>query len=184
MERARSQLLHANLPKLLWGESVVSVNHVNNMSPTSSIDKKNTPFELWYRKKPAYKYLRTSGCVCYTHVHKEDGRKKMDQRSETCIFLGYEESRSCYRALRLRDREVVLSQNVDFHEETFASREASPFQDWFEAAGDFRREEEDENPLVTMQKPFGEGNSESDGENELCRNERRQPTTPPPPTPS
>lgn len=45
MERTRAQMIHAALPKYLWGEIVIATAHILNMSPTSSIN--DIPVNIW-----------------------------------------------------------------------------------------------------------------------------------------
>lgn len=45
MERCCAQMIHAALPKHLWGEIVVSTSYVINMSPTRSTSQ--IPSDIW-----------------------------------------------------------------------------------------------------------------------------------------
>jgi hypothetical protein len=47
-----------------------------------------TPYEVWHGKKPDLSYLHTFGCIAYHHV--EGARRKLDDKSLICQFLGYE----------------------------------------------------------------------------------------------
>lgn len=45
MERCRAQMIHAALPKQLWGEIILATSHILNMSPTKSAS--NIPADAW-----------------------------------------------------------------------------------------------------------------------------------------
>lgn len=47
MECVRVQMIHAAIPKYLWGEVVLATAHILNMSPTSSVDE--IPVNKWQR---------------------------------------------------------------------------------------------------------------------------------------
>ena len=99
MERTRAQMIHAAIPKYIWGEIVSATAHVLNMSPTSSVNK--VPVNTWQRHcagqgahlaDPAF--LRVLGCRAFPHIHKSD-RRKLDLTSNDLIHVGYEpESKS------------------------------------------------------------------------------------------
>jgi len=86
-ERTRAILTSAKLPIRLWGEAIMTVTYLKNRSPTTALDK-ITPYEAWHGKKPDLSYLHTFGCIAYHHV--EGARRKLDDKSLKCQFLGYE----------------------------------------------------------------------------------------------
>ncbi len=51
-----------------------------------------TLYEAWHGKKPDLSYLHTLGCTAYHHMedHMEGARRKLDDKSLKCQFLGYE----------------------------------------------------------------------------------------------
>jgi len=55
------------------------------------------------------------GCLGYVHVPKEH-RKKLDPKSEPCIFIGYYEIIKSYRLYNLKTHKVVISRDVIFYE--------------------------------------------------------------------
>lgn len=63
------------------------MTYLKNRSPTTSLDKK-TSFEAWYEKKPDLGNLHIFECLAYHH--KEGARRKLDEKSIKCRFLGYE----------------------------------------------------------------------------------------------
>jgi hypothetical protein len=61
--------------------------HIISMSPSRPLGSK-IPQELWTRRKPDYRKLRIFGCEAYALVPRDE-RRKLESRSQKCIFLGY-----------------------------------------------------------------------------------------------
>ena len=93
MERVRAMLLDSNLPKGMWAELINTAAYLKNRSPANSQDK--TPFELWNEQRPNLSNLRIIGSIAYAHTPNQ-GRKKLDKRSQKYFLVGYEGS-SIYR---------------------------------------------------------------------------------------
>ena len=51
LERARTMLIHANLPHRLWPEAIAAACYITNRLPTKALEKK-TPYEAWHGHKP------------------------------------------------------------------------------------------------------------------------------------
>ena len=109
-ERTRAILSSANLPIRLWGKAIMTVTYLKNRSPTTALDKV-TPYEAWHGKKPDLSYLHTFGCVAYHHV--EGARRKLDDKSLKCQFLGYEGVNQ-YRLWN--GKKVLISSHVQWDE--------------------------------------------------------------------
>ncbi len=86
-ERTRAILAVAKLPIRLWGEAIMTVTYLKNRSPTNALDH-ITPYEAWHGKKPDLSNLHIFGCAAYHHI--EGARRKLDDKSLKCQFLGYE----------------------------------------------------------------------------------------------
>ena len=59
-------LVSSGLPKLFWGEAVMTASHLVNFSPSTAIDFKS-PEEMWTGKIPDYSKLKVFGCAAYAH---------------------------------------------------------------------------------------------------------------------
>ena len=57
-----------------------------NRCPNSAL-KDITPEEAWSGLRPSVDHFRVFGCIAHVHVP-EVQRTKLDDRSNTCIFLG------------------------------------------------------------------------------------------------
>ena len=89
MEMAKSMKKARHLPNEYWAEIVACVVYILNSSPSMSV-KDKVPQEAWSNKKHNVSHLRVAGCIAYAHVPIEN-RKKLDNKGERCIFVGYSE---------------------------------------------------------------------------------------------
>ena len=117
MEAARSMLIHAHLPLSFWAEAISCATYLRNRSPSSSIPGK-TPYEFWFGKKPDLSNLRVFGCVSYVHIPSEL-RKKLDPKSDKCVFMGYPEDTKGYKLYNLNTKRFLRSRSILFCEDEF-----------------------------------------------------------------
>jgi hypothetical protein len=82
------------LPDSFWAEAVNTAVYILNRSYTKALQGK-TPREAYSGKKPLVLHFRIFGCTCYAHVP-DVSRKKLDDKSKKCIFLGYSEESKAY----------------------------------------------------------------------------------------
>jgi hypothetical protein len=112
MEKARAMMFQCGAPTKLWAEAVSTANRVRNLIPHLNLAK--TPFELFTKRKPDISRLRVFGCTAHVHVPKEK-RKKLDERSETGMFVGYSRTSKAWRIafqngshLDIQERDSVI----------------------------------------------------------------------------
>ena len=87
--------------------------------------EEKTPYELWKRKRPSYKYLRVWGCLAKVVVPIPK-KIKIGTKTVDCIFIGYAHNSNAYRFL------VHESRNSDIHKNTIMeSRTALFFENVF-----------------------------------------------------
>ena len=115
MERVRSMLAHAKLPKSYWAEAMLTAVYLINRSPSVPL-KGDVPQRVWTGRNVSYQHLKVFGCLAYVHVAK-DQRSKLDSKSKPCIFLGYSEDEFGYRMWDLLDKKVIRSRDVIFMED-------------------------------------------------------------------
>ena len=114
MDKVRSMLADAHLPKELWGEATSTANYLRNRTPASGMDK--TPWELFFNKKPDVSDLRVFGAKAYTHVP-DQLRTKLSAKSCTGIMVGYGmEKTKGYRIYMPDTHKVQVSRDVVFDE--------------------------------------------------------------------
>lgn len=75
-----------------------------------------TPEEAWSGHKPIVDHLRIFGCIAFAHIPNEK-RKKLDDKSEKCVFLGLSEVSKAYKLFNPFTKNIVTSQDVVFDEE-------------------------------------------------------------------
>jgi hypothetical protein len=85
-----------------------------NRSPTAALND-ITPEEAWSSIKPSVRHFRVFGCVTYTHVP-DAQRKKLDDKSVKCIFLGVSEESKAYRLYNPVNKRIIVSRDVIFVE--------------------------------------------------------------------
>lgn len=110
----RSLLATRKVPKSFWPEVVLWAVHVLNRSLTFSV-KNVTPQEAWRKKKPSVDYFKVFGCIVYAHAPDEK-RKKLDDKSEKCVFLGVSESSKAYKLYNPVTKKIVASRDVIFYQ--------------------------------------------------------------------
>ncbi|KAM0042466.1 putative RNA-directed DNA polymerase, protein kinase RLK-Pelle-CrRLK1L-1 family [Helianthus debilis subsp. tardiflorus] len=95
MGMTRSMLKEKNLPNYMWAEAVATAVYVINRSPTAAVQDK-TPYQVSFDEKPDVSTLKVFGCIAYGHVFAH-GRRKLDDRSNKMIFIGYSSHGNGYR---------------------------------------------------------------------------------------
>ena len=115
LNMTRSMLKEKNLPKELWAEAIACSIYLLNRCPINSV-KRMTPQEAWSRYKPNVTHLRVFGCVVYAQVP-EAKRRKLDDRGEKCVFVGYSEESKAYKLYNPLIGKLVVSRDVIFSEE-------------------------------------------------------------------
>lgn len=114
MEMAKSMLHEKGLPKVFWAEAVYTAVYLINRCPTKAVWNQ-TPIEAWSGRKPSVRHLKIFGSVCYAQIPKEK-RRKLDETSEKCIFMGYSSQSKGYRLFSLKSNKVITSRDVLFDE--------------------------------------------------------------------
>lgn len=113
LDRGRALLQDSGLPKTMWGEAVLIATYIMNRSPSSAINERKTPFEMWHGTKPQIDKMRVFGSTAYTLIPKEK-RGKLDSRSEKNIMVGY--VTNGYKIWNPRKRTMFMSRDVVFDE--------------------------------------------------------------------
>ena len=115
MEKVRSMLATAKLPKSFWGEAANTACYLINRSPSAPLEGE-VPEKVWTKKEVSYTHLRVFGCKALIHVPKEQ-RMKLDDRATPCIFTGYGDEEFGYRLFDPKQRRFVRSRDVVFYED-------------------------------------------------------------------
>ena len=115
MDIVRSMLHCKKLPKSYWAEAVACAVYLLNRCPVKSVRDK-TPEEAWSGQKPNLSHLKVFSCVAYAHVP-DQLRKKLDDKAEKCIFVGYSEETKAYKLYNPETQKVIISRDVTFDED-------------------------------------------------------------------
>jgi transposase InsO family protein len=89
-DKARTNLIAADLPRKYSGEAVMAANRVRNISPVAHLHK--TPWELFYSAKPDVSNLRVWGATAYVKIPPqlpttEEVGPKVREREACRVFL-------------------------------------------------------------------------------------------------
>ncbi|GKV01273.1 hypothetical protein SLEP1_g13839 [Rubroshorea leprosula] len=114
LNMARCLLFEKNLPKNFWAEAVYTAVHLQNRLPTKAIEG-TTPFEAWSGNKPVVDHLKVFGCICYVFIPDEK-RGKLDERANTCVFIGYSLQSKGYRVFNLKTQKIEVCRSAKFDE--------------------------------------------------------------------
>lgn len=94
IEKVRCMLADAELSKGFWAEAInTAVKIINLISNSVS---KVSPDEIWFGRKPDFLSLKVFGCTAMVHIPNEK-RKKLDKKSQKCVFVGYADIAKAYR---------------------------------------------------------------------------------------
>ncbi|MCI32875.1 retrovirus-related pol polyprotein from transposon tnt 1-94, partial [Trifolium medium] len=110
----RCMLNDKNVPKNFWPEAVNWAVHILNRCPTFAV-KDITPEEAWSASKPSVSHFKIFGCIAYVHIP-DNLRKKLDDKSTVCIYLGISDESKAYKLYDPIKRKIVISKDVKFDE--------------------------------------------------------------------
>lgn len=114
MDMVRCMLKSKNLSKLFWVEAVACAVYVLNSCSSKSVHDK-TPQEVWTDQKPKVEHFRVFGCITYAHVPNAM-IKKLDDRVEKCIFIGYSNMTKSYKLFNPKSGKVIINCDSTFDE--------------------------------------------------------------------
>jgi hypothetical protein len=76
--------------------------------------KNATPYEAWHGRAPTVGHLKVFGCVAYTRRLTQ--LRKLDDRGEASMFIGYAEGAKAYHIYDLVSQRVRVIRDVVFDE--------------------------------------------------------------------
>ena len=118
MGRARAMLIQAGVESKykgeFWCEVISTATKLDNIMV--SPERPKPPHTLFYGKDAKYmKYMRTFGEMAVVAVQEDKKmRSKLDNRGETCMFVGYAEDHAgdVYRFLNIHTKRIIMSRDV------------------------------------------------------------------------
>ncbi|GJZ88325.1 zinc finger, CCHC-type containing protein [Tanacetum coccineum] len=123
-EMVNSMLSYSGLSEGFWGETMLTACYLLNRVPDKR--NKNTPYELWYKKRTNLSFLRVWGCKAIVKL--PDPKKKiLGEKGIDCIFVGYVEHSKAYRYYVIEPNDfvsinsIIESRDAIFDENHFSS---------------------------------------------------------------
>eukprot|EP00253_Pinus_taeda_P033607 PITA_33607 len=112
---ARSMLKAKHLPNDYWAEAVNCAAYILNRCPTKAVMNRVLE-EAWSGRKQGVTHMKVFGCVAYAHIP-DQLRRKLDNKGEKCLFIGYNEESKAYRLYIPSTKKFIVSRDVQFIEE-------------------------------------------------------------------
>lgn len=88
---------------------------INKLS--SKVIKGKTSFEILFGNKPSYGQLTTFGCLVYEKNNNQ--YDKFREKGKPYVFIGYPQGKKGYKLYDENNREVIVSRDVIFFQNTF-----------------------------------------------------------------
>ena len=107
VEKVRYMLRMTNMPKSFWCEVVQTTCYLINRSPSVPLEF-DIPERVWTGKDVSYSHLKVFGCKAFVHMPKEQ-RSKLDSKSTSCIFVGYEDAEFGYKLWDPKEKKMIKS---------------------------------------------------------------------------
>ncbi|KAK2973985.1 hypothetical protein RJ640_020431 [Escallonia rubra] len=107
MNMTQSMLKRKTLPKEFWAKAVDCAVYLSNGCPMRNVWNQ-TPQEAWSGFKPSLYHLKVFGSIAYVHVHDQQ-RKKLDDKSEKFIFIGYNQQSKGYKLYNPVDKKIKVN---------------------------------------------------------------------------
>ena len=103
----RIMLKANNFPNEYWAEFVNCEAYILNRCPTKVVMNR-VPVEAWNGTNKVVTHMRVFGCVAYAHVP-DQLRKKLDNKGEKCIFIGYSDESKAYKLYNPSPKKLIIS---------------------------------------------------------------------------
>ncbi|KAJ9566378.1 hypothetical protein OSB04_002344 [Centaurea solstitialis] len=117
LETARALRFEANLPKVFWGECVLTAAYIINRLP-SKVIKNKTPYEIIFQQRPDYEHMKVFGCLAYFRSNETKG-DKFEAKGRPGVFLGYPQGTKGYKIFDIENKKIIVSRDVRFQENQF-----------------------------------------------------------------
>ena len=118
MERVRSMISYAGVPKCYWGEAVATAAYITNRVPSAALQGPTSPYEKWHEKRPNVSKFRVFGSAAYALIGTHE-RKKLDAKAVKLRFVGYDIKSTGYRLYDERKNKIFVRRDVIFNEFDF-----------------------------------------------------------------
>ncbi|RVW78573.1 Retrovirus-related Pol polyprotein from transposon TNT 1-94 [Vitis vinifera] len=161
LEVVRVSLIAAKTPISYWGEAITSATYLINRVPSSSINFQ-TPLQALTNAvvAPTVPNLppRVFGCVAFVHLHKHQCTK-LTSHALQCVFVGYALHKKGYRCYHPPTRQMYITMDVVFHEDSMYFSSESELQ------GEYHKE------IQTLDYDYHISKENESGQSELVNQE-------------
>ncbi|RVW87558.1 Rust resistance kinase Lr10 [Vitis vinifera] len=161
LEVVRASLIAAKTPISYWGKAITSVAYLINRVPSSSINFQ-TPLQALTNAivAPTVPNLppRVFGCVAFVHLLKHQ-RTKLTSHALQCVFVGYALHKKGYRCYHPPTRQMYITMDVVFHEDSMYFSSESELQ------GEYHKE------IQTLDYDYHISKENESGQSELVNQE-------------
>nr|CAN81557.1 hypothetical protein VITISV_010784 [Vitis vinifera] len=161
LEVVRASLIVAKTPISYWGEAITSATYLINLVPCGSINFQ-TPLQALTNAvvAPIVPNLppRVFGCVAFVHLHKHQ-RTKLTSHALQCVFVGYALHKKGYRCYHPPTRQMYITMDVVFHEDSMYFSSESELQ------GEYHKE------IQTLDYDYHISEENESGQSELVNQE-------------
>ncbi|RVW94742.1 Retrovirus-related Pol polyprotein from transposon RE2 [Vitis vinifera] len=151
----------AKTPISYWGEAITSAAYLINWVLSSSINFQ-TPLQALTNVvvAPTVPNLppRVFGCVAFVHLYKHQ-RTKLTSHALQCVFVGYALHKKGYRCYHPPTRQMYITMDVVFHEDSMYFSFESELQ------GEYRKE------IQTLDYDYHISEEDESGQSELVNQE-------------
>ena len=113
-ERTKSMRLLSGLLKIFWAVAVNIAVYLINCGPLVFL-KHSLLEEVRSGKEVNLNHLKVFGCVSYVHIESND-YSKLDAKARKYFFIGYGNEQFDYHFWDDKNRKIIKSKNVVFHE--------------------------------------------------------------------
>src|SRR5258708_10345324 len=117
----KEALKETALPMAIWSVAVTRAVWIKNHVFTRSLEPSNSPFHVYFGKKPNLSSVHLFGCKAYLHILKID-QSKLGEHSIECVHVGFALEKSAYMLYNREWRCLFKSQDVKFEEPEDRSR--------------------------------------------------------------
>ena len=77
--------------------------------------KHATREEKWNGRKPNISNFKVFACECWAHILDKIQKKKLEPKSQKCIFIGYDENSKAYMLFDTSNQSVIIIRDIQFH---------------------------------------------------------------------
>ena len=99
----------------LWSLAVAHAMWIKNCVFTHSLEPSNSPYQVYFGRKPNLSSLHLFGCKAYLHTPKIN-QSKFSECSTECVHVGFAPKKSAYTLYNREKRHLFESRDVEFEE--------------------------------------------------------------------